>query len=114
MRPPPVRAWSSGAGWRAASPTPPPDSLTQLPQQFRAMFQQRIQRWESVDLENLLDGMSQMEFMLRFTISHPDLHTTIVGTSNAEHLAANLVAARKREPLPPDIYEAAKKRLAAA
>jgi aryl-alcohol dehydrogenase-like predicted oxidoreductase len=92
-------------------PDPPPDS-PQLPQQFRAMFQQRIQRWESTDLDDILDGMPQMEFMLRFTISHPDLHTTIVGTANPDHLAANIDAAQKG-PLPSDIYEAAKKRFAA-
>ena len=48
--------------------------------------------------------------MLRFTISHPDMHTTIVGTSNPDHLKDNLAAAEKGE-LPQDIYEAAKTRL---
>ena len=57
--------------------------------------------------------MSRMEFMLRFTISHPDLHTTIVGTINPHHLEDNLAAACKG-PLPPDVYEEAKRRLAAA
>ncbi len=51
-------------------------------------------------LADLLDGASPTEFVLRFTLSHPDLHTTIVGTSNPDHLAANLQAARKG-PLPP-------------
>ena len=50
-----------------------------------------------------------MEFMLRFTISHPDLHTTIVGTKSPEHLAANVAAATKG-PLPPDLYAAARQR----
>jgi aryl-alcohol dehydrogenase-like predicted oxidoreductase len=54
--------------------------------------------------------MSRMEFMLRFTLSHPDVHSTIVGTANLEHLRANLEAARKG-PLPPDVYEEAKRRL---
>ena len=31
--------------------------------------------------------------MLRFTLSHPDLDTTIVGTSSVEHLRDNLAAA---------------------
>jgi aryl-alcohol dehydrogenase-like predicted oxidoreductase len=61
-------------------------------------------------LEDLLDGASQTEFMLRFTLSHPDLHTTIVGTANPDHLAANLEAARKGS-LPPDVYAEAKRRL---
>ena len=57
------------------------------------------------------DGMTRMEFMLRFTLSHPDMHTTIVGTANPAHLADNLAAARSG-PLPPEVYEAAKQRLA--
>jgi aryl-alcohol dehydrogenase-like predicted oxidoreductase len=54
-----------------------------------------------------------MEFMLRFTLSHPGLSTTIVGTSNADHLRANLAVAEKG-PLPADLYEAAKQQLAPA
>jgi aryl-alcohol dehydrogenase-like predicted oxidoreductase len=53
--------------------------------------------------------MSPMEFMLRFTISHPDLHTTIVGTKNPAHLRANIEAASKG-PLPPAVYAEAKDR----
>ena len=60
--------------------------------------------------DDLLDGMEPMEFMLRFTISHPDMHTTIVGTSNLEHLRANVTAASKG-PLPQELYDAAKHRL---
>ena len=51
--------------------------------------------------------------MLRFTLSHPELDTTIVGTLNPEHLRENLAAAQAG-PLPPDIYAEAKRRLAAA
>jgi aryl-alcohol dehydrogenase-like predicted oxidoreductase len=70
-------------------------------------------RWEAADLDELLDGMDRMTFMLRFTLSHPDLSTTIVGTSSADHLRANLEAAAQG-PLPPHVYEEAKRRLAAA
>jgi len=69
--------------------------------------------WEKAGLDDLLNGMTRMEFMLRFTLSHPDLHTTIVGTINPRHLEDNLDAARKG-PLPADVYEEAKRRLAAA
>ena len=69
--------------------------------------------WQKAGLDDLLDGMTRMEFMLRFTLSHPDLHTTIVGTINPRHLQDNLDAARKG-PLPADAYEEAKRRLAAA
>ena len=66
--------------------------------------------WEQADLDELLDGMSRMEFMLRFTLSHTGLHTTIVGTANLDHLAANCAVARLGA-LPADVYAEAKRRL---
>lgn len=66
--------------------------------------------WETAALDDLLDGASRMEFMLRFTLSHPDLDTTIVGTANPEHLRQNLEAARKG-PLAPDVMTEARRRL---
>jgi aryl-alcohol dehydrogenase-like predicted oxidoreductase len=89
------------------------ESIERMPERLREIYAERHDRFERADLDDLLDGMSRMEFMLRFTISHPDMHTTIVGTANPEHLAANLDAAVKG-PLPADLYEAAKSRLAAA
>src|ERR1700735_1879498 len=38
-------------------------------------------RWEASGIESQLDGMSRMEFVIRFTLSHPDLSSTIIGTS---------------------------------
>jgi aryl-alcohol dehydrogenase-like predicted oxidoreductase len=67
-------------------------------------------RWDSAGLDDLLGGMPRHEFVLRFTLSHPDLSSTIVGTSNAEHLRANLAIAAKG-PLPADLYEQVKKQL---
>ena len=67
-------------------------------------------RWESSDLAGVLDGMTRMEFMLRFTLSHPGLSTTIVGTANIDHLHANVAVAAKG-PLPAEVYEQAKDRL---
>jgi aryl-alcohol dehydrogenase-like predicted oxidoreductase len=89
------------------------EAIERLPEGFRDVFRTRRERFEEADLDDLLGGMSRMEFMLRFTISHPDMHTTIVGTANPEHLAANLAAAAKG-PLPADVYEEAKRRLSAA
>jgi len=86
-------------------------NLEGLPDRFRQMITQRKEKWESADLTDLLDGQSTMEFMLRFTLSHPNMHTTIVGTSNPDHLAENLAWAGKGV-LPEDLYEAAKNRLA--
>ena len=56
--------------------------------------------------------MTPMEFILRFTFTNPDLDTTIVGTISPEHLQSNLDILQKG-PLPPDLYEEAKHRLAA-
>jgi aryl-alcohol dehydrogenase-like predicted oxidoreductase len=68
--------------------------------------------WETSGIAGLLSeaGMGNMEFVLRFTLSHPGLSTTIVGTSNPAHLASNMAFA-ERGPLPADLYEKAKKRL---
>jgi len=66
--------------------------------------------WDGAELDDLLDGASKTEFILRLTLSHPDLHTTIVGTVNPDHLATNVAAAQKG-PLPPDVYAEARRRL---
>jgi aryl-alcohol dehydrogenase-like predicted oxidoreductase len=67
-------------------------------------------RWETAGIEDLLGDMSRLEFVLRFTISHPGLSSTIVGTANPDHLRSNLAIAEKG-PLPPDVYDEAKRRL---
>lgn len=69
--------------------------------------------WERANLDDLLDGASRIEWTLRFTFSHPDLDTTIVGTANPDHLAANITALHKG-PLPADVVVEAKRRLDAA
>jgi aryl-alcohol dehydrogenase-like predicted oxidoreductase len=69
--------------------------------------------WQKMELDDLLGGMTPMEFVVRFTISNPDLDTTIVGTITPGHLLEN-AAAVARGPLPTDLYEEAKRRLAAA
>ncbi|MXX99564.1 MAG: aldo/keto reductase [Chloroflexi bacterium] len=56
------------------------------------------------------DGESRSAFVLRFTLSHPHIHTIIVGTSRAEHLAENVAAVRSG-PLSADVYAEAKARL---
>ncbi|MFI5046938.1 MAG: aldo/keto reductase, partial [Acidimicrobiia bacterium] len=73
-------------------------------------MEERRERFARTDLSDLLDDMTPMELMLRFTISHPDMHTTIVGTKNPDHFEAN-VAAAERGPLPDDVYETVKQRL---
>ena len=69
--------------------------------------------WEEANLNELLDGMTRTQFMLRYTISNPSMHTTIVGTANTEHLADNLRTA-ELGPLPSDVYTEAQRRLSTA
>ena len=88
-------------------------SLEALPEFWRAMVQRRRDIWQNAKLDDLLDGRSRMEFMLRFVLGHPDLHTTIVGTSNPGHLAANVEVAQKG-PLSGDLRAEAQKRIRAA
>lgn len=68
--------------------------------------------WQRARLADILpEGMSKAELILRYTLSHPHCHTTIVGTANLEHLAENLAAA-ERGPLPDDLYETVRSRVA--
>jgi aryl-alcohol dehydrogenase-like predicted oxidoreductase len=69
--------------------------------------------WKAAGLDDLLDGMTPVEFVLRFTFSNPDLDTNIVGTLNPDHLRSNVEVVQKG-PLPQYIYEEAKLRLTAA
>ena len=69
--------------------------------------------WQHARLDDLLEDMTRIEFILRFTLSHPNLDTTIVGTIDPDHLKGNLNALRKG-PLSKDTYDEAKKRLSAA
>ncbi|MGO4539201.1 aldo/keto reductase [Paenibacillus sp. 2TAB19] len=71
----------------------------------------RWSAWEEAKLDELLEhGEQRTGFLLRFTLSHPSMTTTIVGTKNPNHLAENIRYA-EMGPLPDDVYEEAKKRL---
>jgi aryl-alcohol dehydrogenase-like predicted oxidoreductase len=71
------------------------------------------ERWEKARLDDLLQGLSPLEFTLRFTLSNPDLDTTIVGTKDVGHLHTNIDAVSKG-PLPESVVAEAKRRLAEA
>ena len=59
--------------------------------------------WAGAQLQSLLpDGMTPATLILRYTLSHPECHTTIVGTCNPGHLVENL-AAVAAGPLAPDL-----------
>lgn len=50
--------------------------------------------WIRASLDDQLpQGISRAELILRYTLSNPDCHTTIVGTCNPIHLAENVAAA---------------------
>ena len=69
--------------------------------------------WTRAKLDEVLpEGMKRAELILRYTLTHPHCHTTIVGTCDVAHLAANLDAAAKG-PLPSDLYEQVTSRVAA-
>lgn len=84
--------------------------IDEYPAFLRPGFRARRKLWQEARIEDLLQGMTPVEFMLRYTISNPDMNTTIVGTANPEHVAANARAAA-RGPLPPDLFHEARRRL---
>ena len=59
------------------------------------------------------NGETEMDFLIRFALSHPDIGTVIVGTKSIEHLRDNIQAAEKGV-LSEEIYEEAKRRLSQA
>src|SRR6202023_2505204 len=73
-------ASAAGAGMRirggAAKGAPSPGKQSGL----------QWERWRRAGLGELLEGMSPVEFVLRFTFTNPDMDTTIVGTVDPAHL----------------------------
>jgi len=96
-----------GVARGAPAPDQRPD---RAPEFFRQAMQKKRDLWEEARLDELTDGLTRMEFMLRFTLSHPDVQTIIVGTSNPDHLDGNVRAAAK-DGLPAEVYEEARRRL---
>jgi aryl-alcohol dehydrogenase-like predicted oxidoreductase len=69
--------------------------------------------WTRAKLDEVLpEGMSRADLILRYTLSHPHCHTTIVGTCNPQHLAENIAAAA-RGPLPSELIQEVRSRVAA-
>ena len=61
--------------------------------------------WDRAGLAEILPaGMTKAELILRYTLSHPHCHTTIVGTCSHDHLAENLQSAAKG-PLSADLLD---------
>jgi aryl-alcohol dehydrogenase-like predicted oxidoreductase len=66
--------------------------------------------WDAARVDELLDGMTRVDFLLRYTLSLGDLDTTIVGTANIEHLRHN-VAVAAEGPLPSAMLQQVTRRL---
>jgi aryl-alcohol dehydrogenase-like predicted oxidoreductase len=69
--------------------------------------------WQRARLDELLDGMSRIEFMIRFVLSNDDVDIALVATTDATHLTADIADAMKG-PLDPALYAKARQRLAEA
>lgn len=70
--------------------------------------------WNQAKLDEVLPaGVSRAELILRYTLTHPHCHTTIVGTCNTDHLAENLKAA-STGPLPEALFTEIRQRVASA
>jgi aryl-alcohol dehydrogenase-like predicted oxidoreductase len=77
----------------------------------------RPEQWayfEKANLDELREeGESRTSFILRYTLTHPDMHTNIIGTMNPAHLEEN-IKATLRGPLSQEVYAEAKHRLSDA
>jgi aryl-alcohol dehydrogenase-like predicted oxidoreductase len=69
--------------------------------------------WEKAGLDDLIEDMEPIEFMIRFALTNPDLSVALVATTNLAHLKANIASAAKG-PLPPQLYNTVCARLNAA
>ena len=73
--------------------------------------EERWKKFEETKLDELRDeGESRSAFVLRYTLTHPQIHTIIAGTKSTDHLKENLEAAQ-RGPLSEDVYSEVKRRL---
>jgi aryl-alcohol dehydrogenase-like predicted oxidoreductase len=71
------------------------------------------QLWQRAGLDELLGGMSRIEFMIRFAMSNDNVDVTLVATTDDAHLIANIEYANRRA-LDADVFKAACARLTAA
>lgn len=68
--------------------------------------------WSRAKLDEVLpEAMSRAELILRYTLSHPHCHTTIVGTCDRNHLEQNIAAANAGA-LPIALFEEIRRRIA--
>ncbi len=88
----------ANAAWRELSEQPG------MYAEYARAYTERLRRMELDPDELGVDGSEERawpELALRFTLSQPDVSAAIPGTTDPEHLAANVDGAR-RGPLPPE------------
>lgn len=69
--------------------------------------------WERAGLDDLLGGMSRIEFMIRFAMTNENVDVCLVATTDDAHLVADVDYAAKG-PLDAELYQTACRRLADA
>ena len=70
--------------------------------------------WEKAGLEELFEqGESKADFLVRYSISHKGIASSVIGTASPEHLLMNIKAAEKG-PLSAEVYAEAQRRLEGA
>ena len=69
--------------------------------------------WDRAGLDELLDGMSRIEFMIRFVLAHDDVDVALVATTDPAHLGDDIAYAAKG-PLDGERLRLARQRLTAA
>ena len=69
--------------------------------------------WARAGLDELLQGMSRIEFMIRFALSNDEVDVCLVATTEADHLAADVEYAM-RGRLDAALFQTTCQRLAAA
>lgn len=69
--------------------------------------------WDRAGLDELLDGMTRIEFMIRFVLAHDDVDVALVATTDSAHLADDIAYAAKG-PLDGERLRLARERLTAA
>ena len=70
-------------------------------------------RFEAAGLDDLMDGATRTEFLIRYLLANETVDSTILGTLSPDHVGDNLAAAAKG-PLPVDVYEEARRRVGRA
>jgi aryl-alcohol dehydrogenase-like predicted oxidoreductase len=87
------------------------DKIAGIPGGWRETWLKNRHRFEAASLEDIMNGATQTEFMIRYILSKPMVNSTILGTASPDHMKDNIAAAHKG-PLPEDVLAEAQRRVA--